>query len=100
MLSQVLHDWIGAEVVFHSPVVLRLHGESSRGPWVSADSAPKVTQCWCQLEGLVTLPDLSVYKTLTNCNNSSQEQQLPQSVPGHLRTLAFISSEESPEFQM
>jgi hypothetical protein len=33
MLSQVLHGWIGTEVVFHSPVVLRLHGESSRGPW-------------------------------------------------------------------
>ena len=30
MLSQVLHDWIGTEVVFHSPVVLRLRGESSR----------------------------------------------------------------------
>jgi hypothetical protein len=30
MLSQVPHDWIGTEVVFHSPVVLRSHGESSR----------------------------------------------------------------------
>ena len=24
------HDWIGTDVVFHSPVILRLHGESSR----------------------------------------------------------------------
>ena len=23
-------DWIGTDVVFHSPVILRLHGESSR----------------------------------------------------------------------
>ena len=30
MLSQVLLNWIGTEVVFHSWVVLRLHGESSR----------------------------------------------------------------------
>jgi hypothetical protein len=34
MLSQVLQDLIGREVVFHSPVVLRSRGESSRGPWV------------------------------------------------------------------
>ena len=33
VLSQVPRDWIETEVVFHSPVVLRLHGESSRGPW-------------------------------------------------------------------
>jgi hypothetical protein len=33
MLSQVLWDWIGTEVVFHSPVVLRSREESSRGPW-------------------------------------------------------------------
>ena len=33
MLSQVPRDWIGTEVMFHSPVVLRLCGESSRGPW-------------------------------------------------------------------
>jgi hypothetical protein len=32
MLSQVLGDWIGTEVVFHTPVVLRSHGESSRDP--------------------------------------------------------------------
>jgi hypothetical protein len=32
-LSQVLRDWVGTEVVFHSPVVLRSRGESSRGPW-------------------------------------------------------------------
>ena len=30
MLSHVQRDWIGTEVVFHSPVVLRLCGESSR----------------------------------------------------------------------
>jgi hypothetical protein len=30
MLSQVLHDWFGTEVVFHSPEVLRSPGESSR----------------------------------------------------------------------
>ena len=28
MLSQVPHDWIGTEVVFHSPEVLRSSGES------------------------------------------------------------------------
>jgi hypothetical protein len=33
MLSQVPRDWNGTEVVFHSPVVLRSRGESSRGPW-------------------------------------------------------------------
>jgi hypothetical protein len=32
VLSQVLRDWIGTEVVFHSPVVLRSSRESSRGP--------------------------------------------------------------------
>ena len=31
VLSQVPCDWIGTEVVFHSPVVQRSHGESSRG---------------------------------------------------------------------
>ena len=30
MLSQVLHSWIGSEVVLHSPEVLRSRGESSR----------------------------------------------------------------------
>ena len=30
MLSQVPCDWNGLEVVFHSPVVLRFRGESSR----------------------------------------------------------------------
>ena len=29
MLSQVPRDWIGTEVVFHSPEVLSSHGESS-----------------------------------------------------------------------
>ena len=33
VLSQVLRDWIGTEVVFHSAVVLRSSGESSRVPW-------------------------------------------------------------------
>jgi hypothetical protein len=47
-LSQVPCDWIGTEVVFCSWVVLRSHGESSRGPTmgVSAYSTPKVTRCW------------------------------------------------------
>jgi hypothetical protein len=31
MLSQFQHNWFGIEVVFHSPVVLRSCGESSRG---------------------------------------------------------------------
>jgi hypothetical protein len=30
MLSQVPRDWIGTEVMFHSPVVLRKCGEYSR----------------------------------------------------------------------
>jgi hypothetical protein len=30
MLSQVPCDWIGMEVLFHSPEVLRSHGDSSR----------------------------------------------------------------------
>jgi hypothetical protein len=30
LLSQVPHDWIGTHVVFHSPVMLRSRGESSR----------------------------------------------------------------------
>ena len=47
MLSQVLHDWNGTEVVFHSPEVLRSCGESSRDLEVSADSEFKVTRCWC-----------------------------------------------------
>ena len=29
LLSQVLHNWIGTDVVFHSPVILRARGESS-----------------------------------------------------------------------
>ena len=33
MLSLVQCDWIGTEVVFHLQVVLKLHGEYSRGPW-------------------------------------------------------------------
>ena len=44
MLSQVPHDWIGAEVVFHSLVVLRTSGESSRGNLgVSLDSVLVLT---------------------------------------------------------
>lgn len=30
MLSQASSDWTGKEVVFHSQVVIRSHGESSR----------------------------------------------------------------------
>ena len=33
VLSQVLRDWIGTEVVFHSSVVQRSRGKSSRGAW-------------------------------------------------------------------
>jgi hypothetical protein len=33
MLSHVPRDWIGTEVVFHSLVVLRSRGVSSREPW-------------------------------------------------------------------
>jgi hypothetical protein len=33
VLSQVLRDWIGAVVAFHSPVGQRLRRETSRGPW-------------------------------------------------------------------
>ena len=29
LLIQACHNWIGSEVVFHSPVILRSHGESS-----------------------------------------------------------------------
>jgi hypothetical protein len=43
MLSQVLCDWIGTEVVFHSPVFLRSCGESSRDLGVSANSAPPMS---------------------------------------------------------
>jgi hypothetical protein len=41
MLSQVPHDWNETEVVFHSPEVLRSHGESSKDLGVSADSMPR-----------------------------------------------------------
>ena len=33
MLSQVLQDWIGIDVVFCSPVILRFRRKSSRGLW-------------------------------------------------------------------
>ena len=46
MLSQVPSDWIGTEVVFHSPEVLRSRGECSGYLGASADSGPKVTHCW------------------------------------------------------
>ena len=36
MLSHFLRYWNGTEVVFHSQVVLRSSGESSRGPWPPA----------------------------------------------------------------
>jgi hypothetical protein len=45
VLSQVPHDWNGTEVVFHSLLVLRSRGESSRDLGVGgvfADSVPKV----------------------------------------------------------
>jgi hypothetical protein len=68
-LMLVLRDWNGTEVVFHSPVVLRSHGESSRdlgGGGLSADSAPKVTQCWCQLEAVLQFLSLAFSNTSTS----------------------------------
>ena len=59
MLSQVLWDWIGTEVVFHSPVVLRSRGESSSDLGGVRDSAPKVTGAGADQKGLVTLVRLS-----------------------------------------
>ena len=40
MLSQVPCNWIGTEVVLHSPEVLRSCGKSSKNVGVSANSAP------------------------------------------------------------
>ena len=38
MQSEVSHDWIGAESVFHSPEVLRSRGGSCGGPLRGPDS--------------------------------------------------------------
>ena len=46
MLSQVPRDWNGTEVVFHSLVVLRLHGESSRDLEGVLLLCAQVTRCW------------------------------------------------------
>jgi hypothetical protein len=51
MLPHVLCDWNGKEVVFHSPEVLRLCGESSRDLAGIYWLCVQVTQCWPQLEG-------------------------------------------------
>ena len=56
MLSQVLRDWIRTEFVFHSPVVLRSHGESSRGPWGCPKTPrPRWPGAGADRKGLVTL---------------------------------------------
>jgi hypothetical protein len=48
LLSQARHNWIGADVVFHSPVILRSRGESS-GDWGGV--------CWFRAQGdLVFVP--------------------------------------------
>ena len=51
MLSQVPHDWIGTEVVFHSPEVLRSCGDPLGTMGMSADFVPKETRCWSRQEG-------------------------------------------------
>jgi hypothetical protein len=54
MLSQILCDWIGTEVVFHSPVVLRSRGESSRGLWgCPLTSCPRLPSAGTDRKGLV-----------------------------------------------
>jgi hypothetical protein len=53
--SQILHDWIGAEVVFHSPEVLRSRGWCLKILRVSADSVPKIPWCWRGLEGITVV---------------------------------------------
>jgi hypothetical protein len=52
MLSQVLLDWNGTEVVFYSLVVLRSHGESSRDLRGVRRLLTQVTWCWCWPEGI------------------------------------------------
>ena len=48
MVSRVLHDWNRTEVVFHSPVFLRLCGESSRDLggvcWLCTQADPVLVQ--------------------------------------------------------
>jgi hypothetical protein len=56
MLSQVPSDWIGTEVVFHSLVVLRSRGESSRGTWVCPPTlCPRWPGAGADWKGLVSL---------------------------------------------
>jgi hypothetical protein len=60
MLSQVQHDWIGTEVVFHSLVVLRSGGESSRGPWgCPLTPCPRWPSVGADWKGFVLLQFLS-----------------------------------------
>jgi hypothetical protein len=51
MLSQVQREWNGTEVVFHSPEVLRLHGESSKYLGDVRRLCAQVTRCLCWPEG-------------------------------------------------
>jgi hypothetical protein len=62
MLSQVLCDWIGTEVVFHSTVVLRWCGESSRGPWGCPPTpCPRCPGAGTDWKGFVTMTILVNY---------------------------------------
>jgi hypothetical protein len=74
--AAVSGDWIRINVVFHSSVILR---ESSGGCGMSTDSVPKVTQCWCQLEGWswYFYHDFTQYKSsYYNCPLRNSTQQL------------------------
>ena len=51
MLSQVPRDWIGTEVVLHSPGVLRSSGESSRDLGGVCWLLAQMTWYWCRPEG-------------------------------------------------
>ena len=51
LLAQVLSNWIGTEVVFHSSVILRSCGESSGNLGDVHQFMPKVTESWHQPEG-------------------------------------------------
>jgi hypothetical protein len=64
VLFEVPHDWIGTEVVFHSPVVLRSSGESSRGPWgCPLTPHPRFPSAGTDQKGHVTLVRLGFLLT-------------------------------------
>jgi hypothetical protein len=50
LLSQADHNWFGADVVFHTQVILRSHREPS-GIGLSTKFGPKVTRSWLRTEG-------------------------------------------------